>query len=75
MKIETFQCVTRAASQARQLAVTMARMLDLGKPCLESGLEHGSWVIGAQLEPGAQARLLIIGRVGELDAEMSPPGS
>jgi hypothetical protein len=54
----------------------MARMLDLGKPCLESGLEHGSWVIGAQLEPGAQARLLIIGRVvGELDAEMSRPGS
>ena len=50
----------------------MAWVLDLGKSCPERRLEHGSWVFGAQLEPGAQARLLVIGRiVGELDAEMS----
>jgi hypothetical protein len=48
-------------------------MLDLGKSCVEAGLEHGSWVVGAQLKPGNQTRLLIIGCiVGELDAEMSP---
>jgi hypothetical protein len=45
-------------------------MLDLGKPCIE-----GSWVVGAQLKPGTQTRLLIVGcTVGELDAEMSPAG-
>ncbi len=53
----------------------MARVLDLGKPCLEGGLEDGSWVVGAQLKPGTQTRLLIIGRIiGELDAEMSSAG-
>ena len=53
--------------------VRMARMLDLGKSCPEGDLEHGSRVVGAQLKPGTQARLLIIGCiVGELDAEMSP---
>lgn len=50
-------------------------MLDLGKSCVLAGLEHGSWVVGAQLEPGTQTRMLIIGCiVGELDAEMSPAG-
>jgi len=51
------------------------RMLDLGKSGLERGLEHRGWVVGAQLKPGAQARLLVIGCfAGELDAEMSPAG-
>ena len=50
-------------------------MPDLGKSCLQGGLEHGSWVVGAQLKPGTQTRLLIIGCiVGELDAQMSPTG-
>jgi hypothetical protein len=53
----------------------MARMLDFGKFGLERRLEHRGWVVGAQLKPGAQARLLVIGCfVGELDAEMSPAG-
>ena len=53
----------------------MARVLDLGKPCPERCLGHGSWVLGAQLKPGAQARLLVVGCVaGELNAEMSPAG-
>jgi len=50
-------------------------MLDLGKSCLERRLEHRSWIAGAQLKPGTQTRLLVIGRVvGELNAEMSPAG-
>ena len=50
-------------------------MLDLGESCIQCGAEHGSWVVGAQLKPGTQARLLIIGCVvGELDAEVSPAG-
>ena len=50
-------------------------MPDLGQSCPEGGLVHGSRVIGAQFEPGAQAWLLFIGCVvGELDAEMSPAG-
>ena len=53
----------------------MAWVLDLGKSCLERRLEHRSGVVGAQLKPGTQTRLLIIGCiVGELDAEMSPAG-
>jgi len=53
----------------------MARMLNLGKSCLERRLEHSSRVVGAQFQPGTQTRLLVIGCfVGELDAEMSPPG-
>jgi hypothetical protein len=53
----------------------MARVPDFGKPGPERSLEHRGWVVGAQLKPGAQARLLVIGCVaGELDAEMSPPG-
>jgi hypothetical protein len=55
--------------------IRMTRMLDLSKSCLEGGLEHGSRVLGAQLKPGTQPRLLIIGCiVGELDAQMSPAG-
>ena len=51
-------------------------MLYFGKSCLEGGLEDGSRVVGAQLQPGTQSRLLIIGCITrELDAEMSPPGS
>jgi hypothetical protein len=53
----------------------MARMLDLAKSCVEGGLENGSRVVGAQLEPGTSTRLLVIGCVvGELDAEMSSAG-
>src|SRR6516164_4656692 len=55
--------------------IRMARVLDLGKSCPERRLEHGSRVVGAQLKPGAQTRLLIIRCVvGELDAEMPPAG-
>ena len=55
--------------------IRMAWVLDLGKSCLERRLEHRSGVVGAQLKPGTQTRLLIIGCiVGELDAEMSPAG-
>jgi hypothetical protein len=36
-------------------------MLDFGKSGLECRLEHRGWVVGAQLKPGAQARLLVIG--------------
>jgi hypothetical protein len=50
----------------------MAWVLDLGKSCPERRLEHGSRIFCAQLKPGAQARLLVIGCiVGELDTEMS----
>jgi len=53
----------------------MARVFHLSKPCLERRLEYGSWVVRAQLEPGTQTWLLVIGCfVGELDAEMSPAG-
>ena len=53
----------------------MARMPDLGQSCPQDGPEHASGVIGAQLQPGTQARLLIIGRIaGELDAQMSLAG-
>ena len=53
----------------------MARVPDLGKSCVERGPVHGGRVVGAQLEPGAKPRLLVIGRsVGKLDAEMSPAG-
>jgi hypothetical protein len=51
----------------------MARVPDLGESCVERGPVHGGRVVGAQLEPGAKRRLLVIGcSVGELDAEMSP---
>jgi hypothetical protein len=55
----------------------MARMLYFGKSCLEAAWRtaDGSWIVGAQLKPGTQTRLLIIGCITrELDAEMSPPG-
>lgn len=55
--------------------IRTARMLDLGKSCLKGGLEDGSRVVGAQLKPGTQPRLLIIWCiVGELDAEVSATG-
>ena len=31
-------------------------MLDLGKSRVERGLEHRSWVVGAQLKPGTEPR-------------------
>lgn len=50
-------------------------MPDLGQSRPEGGLEHSSRVIGAQLEPGSQARLLAVGCiVSELDAEVAPAG-
>jgi hypothetical protein len=53
--------------------VRVARVPDLGKSCAERGLEHGSWVVGAQLKPGTEPGLLVIRCiVDELDAEMSP---
>jgi hypothetical protein len=49
----------------------VARVPDLSKACAERGLKHGGWVIGAQLKPGAEPRMLIVRCiVGELDAEM-----
>src|SRR5690349_21774114 len=55
--------------------IRMARVLDFGESGLQRGLEYRGWVVGAQLKPGAQARLLVIGCVvGELDAEMSAAG-
>ena len=46
--------------------IRMARVLDLGKSCLERRLEHGSWVVGAQLKPGTQTRLLVIGGIAAI---------
>jgi hypothetical protein len=55
--------------------VRVARVLDLAEPGTERGLEHGSRVVGAQLKPGTEPRVLIIGRVvGELDAQMPSAG-
>src|SRR2546429_8959118 len=55
--------------------IRVARMLDLGQACLERRLEHSSRVVGAQLQPGTQTWLIVIGCVaGELDAEMSAAG-
>jgi hypothetical protein len=49
-------------------------MLDLGKSRVERGLEHRSWVLGAQLQPGTEPRLLVIWCIaGELDAQMPSP--
>jgi len=50
-------------------------MPDLGQSCFKGGLVHSSRVVGAQLHPGPQTRLLIVGCiVGELDAEMTAAG-
>ena len=50
-------------------------MPDLGQSCPEGGLVHSSRVIGAQFQPGPQARLLIVGCIiGELDAEVTAAG-
>jgi len=54
--------------------IQMARMPDLGTSRLEGGLGHDSWVVGVQLKPGTQTRLVIGCIVGELDTEMSPTG-
>src|SRR5712691_1961253 len=55
--------------------VGMARVPDLDKTCVQRGLQHGRWVVGAQLKPGAETGLLIIRCVvGELDAEMPAAG-
>ena len=35
-------------------------MFDLGKSRVERGLEHRSWVVGAQLQPGTEPGLLVI---------------
>ena len=53
----------------------MAWVPHLGKTCVQGGLQHGRWVVGAQLKPGAKTGLLIIRCVvGELDAEMPATG-
>src|SRR5215472_10007509 len=54
--------------------IRVAWVLDLGKSRVERGLEHRSWVVGAQLQPGAEPRLLVIWcSLGELDAQMPSP--
>ena len=54
----------------------MAWVLDLGKSRVEGSLEHGSWVVGAQLKPGTQTRLLVIGCLGVNSMlRCPPPGS
>jgi len=51
--------------------IRVARVPDLGKSCVEGGLQDGSWVIGAQLKPGTEPGMLIVGCVvGELNAQM-----
>jgi hypothetical protein len=48
---------------------------DLGKSCVERGLEQGSWIVGTQFEPCAELGLLVVRRVvGEFDAEMPAAG-
>src|SRR5690349_10143666 len=55
--------------------IRVAWVVDLGKSRVERGLKHSSWVVGAQLQPGTEPRLLVIRCiVGELDAQMSSPG-
>ena len=34
--------------------VRVARVPDLGQACVDRALQHGAWVIGAQLKPGAE---------------------
>ena len=49
--------------------IRVAWVLDLGKSRVECGLEHRSWVGGAQFQPGTEPRLVVIWCiVGELDA-------
>src|SRR6516162_2485298 len=53
----------------------MAWMGDLSEARVERGLQHGGWLVGAQLQPGAEPGLLIVWRVvGELDAQMPATG-
>ena len=55
--------------------VRVAWMPDLGKSCVERGLEQGSWIAGTQFEPCAEPGLLVVRRVvGEFDAEMPAAG-
>src|SRR6266581_6743818 len=55
--------------------VRMARVPDLGEARVERRLQHGGWVVGAQLEPGAEPGILIVRRVVcELDAQMASAG-
>ena len=53
--------------------IRMARVLDLGKSSLKRGLKHRSWVVGAQLKPGTQTRLLVIGCLGVNSMLRCPP--
>ena len=55
--------------------VRVAWVPDLGKSCVERGLEQGSWIAGTQFEPCAELGLLVVRRVvGEFDAEMPAAG-
>lgn len=50
-------------------------MPDLRKSCVEGGLEQGSWIVSAQLEPRAETGVLVIRcLIGEFDAEMPAAG-
>lgn len=55
--------------------VRVARVPGLGKAGVQRGLQHGGWIVGTQLKPGAEPGVLIVRSViGELDAEMSSTG-
>lgn len=55
--------------------VRVAWVPDLGKSRIKRGLEHGSWIVGAQFEPRAESGMLAIRCVvDEFDAEMSAAG-
>jgi hypothetical protein len=49
--------------------------VDLHEACVHRNSQRRSGIVRAQLKPGAEPRLLIVGRVvGELDAEMTAAG-
>jgi hypothetical protein len=53
----------------------VARVLDPGESCAKRGLQHGGLDGGAQLQPGTETWVFIVGHVvGELDAQMPPAG-
>src|SRR5215468_10891407 len=62
------------ASRGHEI-VRVARVSDLGQACVERALQHGAWVIGAQLKPGTEPGMGIVRCVvSELDAQMPATG-
>ena len=43
--------------------VRVASVFDLREARAERGLQHGGWIVGAQVQPGAGAGMLILRRV------------